>query len=161
VVVEPRVDRVLGKFSASLDELMTSGEALERRVVRSHLPSAVFEAAARLRTAIETEYAVLQAEAVTIDPTLARPFGTAQHNALAALRDMEKKLEGHQKRREATELAQIGRARAAVLPGGKAQERVLGVAGYLARYGPGFLHEVRDRIRAWYDSALVVPGSPS
>jgi uncharacterized protein YllA (UPF0747 family) len=74
---------------------------------------------------------------------------------------MEKKLEGHQQRREATELAQIGRARTAVLPGGKPQERVVGVAGYLAKYGPGFLHQVHERIRAWYDGALVVPGGPS
>ena len=42
----------------------------------------------------------------------------------------------HLKRRQETELGQLARARAAVFPNEKPQERVLTVAPFLARYGP-------------------------
>lgn len=80
---------------------------------------------------------------------------TQQRQILAKLADIEKKIESHLKKREATELAQIARARAAVLPGGRPQERTLTVAGWLARYGPGLLDEVRAAAGAWYATALA------
>ena len=54
----------------------------------------------------------------------------------------------HLKRRQETELGQLGRARTAVMPGGKPQERVLTVAPFLARYGPGLLAELTDAFEA-------------
>lgn len=154
VVVEPRVDRVLEKFGATLEELLQPGAALEARVVRSHLPAAMIEAGERLRDAIDAEYGALLTAAVAIDPTLERPVGASRQHALSGLAEIEKKIQGHLKKREAVELAQIARARQAVLPGGRPQERVLTVAGWLARYGPGFLHDVRGAAAAWYARAL-------
>ena len=72
----------------------------------------------------------------------------------AGTQDIEKKLVQHLKRRQETELGQIARARTAVLPGGKPQERVLTVAPFLARYGAGLLAELTDAIAAWYRRGL-------
>ncbi len=155
VLVEPRVDRVLEKFGAGLDELLAPGAALESRVVRSQLPGALVEAGRRLRLALETEYGAILTAAVAVDPTLERPVGAARHQAFSGLGDIEKKIETHLKRREATELAQIARARAAVLPGGRPQERMLTVAAWLARYGPGLLDDVRAAAGDWYAGALA------
>src|ERR1700724_3839542 len=47
----------------------------------------------------------------------------------------EKKLVQHLKRRQETELRQIAKARALVLPDNKPQERTLTIAPFLARYG--------------------------
>ena len=44
----------------------------------------------------------------------------------------------------ADELGQLARARAAVWPQGKPQERVLNAAPFLARYGPPLLEQVRE-----------------
>ena len=67
---------------------------------------------------------------------------------------MEKRLLQHLKRRQETELIQIARARTAVMPDGKPQERVYGVIGYLARYGPGVLDLVAESIAAGFATTL-------
>lgn len=161
VVVEPRVDRVLTKFEASLDELLAPGHALEARVVRAQVPVSVAEAAQRLRAAIEAAYDTIRPEAVNIDPTLERPVESARHQAMSGIADTEKKIQQHLRKREATELSQIARARTAVLPGNRPQERVLTVAGMLARHGTGFLDALRDTIAGWYRTALAGGEPPS
>ncbi|MFL5514598.1 MAG: bacillithiol biosynthesis BshC, partial [Gemmatimonadales bacterium] len=68
--------------------------------------------------------------------------------------EVEKKLVQHLKRRQETELGKLAKARAAVLPNQKPQERVLTVASFLARYGPGLLEELSAEIERWYTLAL-------
>lgn len=161
VLVEPRVDRVLDKFGATLEELLAPGHALEARVVRSQLPAPLLDAVARLRTALEAEYGVIQAAAVTVDPTLERPVSAAHQHAQSGLAEAEKKIQGHLKKREAVELAQIARAREAVYPGGRPQERVLCGVSWVARHGAGLLEAMRDEAAAWYRGALAAGGAGS
>jgi bacillithiol biosynthesis cysteine-adding enzyme BshC len=161
VLVEPRVDRVLEKFGIDLGELLEPSGALEARLVRSQLPGEALEALAAIRAAVEGGYGTLEQSASDIDPTLARPIQGARHQALAGTQEIEKKLVQHLKRRQETELGQIGRARTAVLPGGKPQERVLTVAPFLARYGPALVDDLRDAIEGWYAGALEGASTPS
>ena len=161
VLVERRVDRVLEKFGIELAELMEPPGALESRLVRSQLPGEAIEALEGLRSSVEEGYAVLERSATEIDPTLARPVQSARHHALSGTQEIEKKLVQHLKRRQETELGQIARARTAVLPGGKPQERVLTLAPFLARYGPALLGDLRDAIESWYAGALEGASTPS
>src|SRR5258705_341392 len=157
VIVEARVDRVLEKFGVQLTELFSPPGALEARLVRAQLPAEATEALDRLRRALDEGYTVLERAATEIDPTLARPTQTARQQALGGTQDIEKKLVQHLKRRQETELGQLARARTAIVPNGKPQERVLTVAPFLARYGPGLLPELLDAFRAWYRGALEAP----
>jgi bacillithiol synthase len=157
ILVEPRVDRVLDKFGVSLAELSAPPGVLEARLVRSQLPGEVVEALERLRTSLEEGYGVLERAASDIDPTLARPTQTARQQAIGGTQDIEKKLVQHLKRRQETELGQLARARTAVLPAGKPQERVLTVAPFLARYGNGLLAELTEGFESWYEAALEGP----
>jgi bacillithiol biosynthesis cysteine-adding enzyme BshC len=161
VLVEPRVTRVLEKFGVSLEELMQPPGPLEARLVRSQLPGELLDTLTTLRGAIEIHYQSIERGAVEIDPTLAKPIQGARHQALAGTHDVEKKLVQHLKKREETELAQLSRARTAVWPQGKPQERLLTVAPYLARYGPALLTELRNAIQAWYADALETAPSPA
>ncbi|HKT58958.1 MAG TPA: bacillithiol biosynthesis cysteine-adding enzyme BshC [Gemmatimonadales bacterium] len=154
VIVEPRVDRILEKFGLELADLFGPPGAAEARVVRSQLPAEVTQALERLRGSIEEGYGVLERSAVDIDPTLVRPTQAVRQQALSGTQDIEKKLVQHLKRRQETELGQLARARTAVLPGGKPQERVLTVAPFLARFGPGLLAELTDAFEQWYRGAL-------
>jgi len=154
LLVEPRVNRVLEKFGVALAELMQPPGPLEARLVRSHLPESVVSALAALRTAIEIGYGAIGRAAAEIDPTLEKPVQGVKNQALAGTQEVEKKLLHHLKKRHETELGQLARARTAVWPQGKPQERVLNVAPFLARYGPSLLGEERDIIRAWYAGAL-------
>jgi len=159
VIVEPRVDRLLEKFGLELADLAGPPGAVEARVVRSQLPAEVPQALERLRGSIEEGYAVLERAAADVDPTLVRPTQAVRQQALSGTQDIEKKLVQHLKRRQETELGQLARARTAVLPGGKPQERVLTVAPFLARYGPGLLTELTDAFEQWYRGALE--GAPA
>ncbi len=157
ILVEPRVDRVLEKFGISLDDLAAPPGALEARLVRSQLPPEVLDALQALRSGIETSYGAIGRIAADVDPTLERPVAGALQQALAGSLEVERKLVQHLKRRQETELSQISRARTAVLPGGKPQERVLTVAPFLARHGPDLLRALAAEIELWYSDALEGP----
>ena len=89
-----------------------------------------------------------------VDPTLERPASSARWQALHGLQELEKKLAQHARKRESIELAQVARARLSVRPEGKPQERVLSMAGFLARHGPELLSRFSEHIAAWYSAAL-------
>ncbi len=161
VLLEPRVERVLQKFQITLEDLLAPAGALEARLVRSHLPSEALEALASIRQTLERGYEAIGRSATEIDPTLARSVQGVQQQALAGTQDVEKKLVQHLKRRQETELGQIGRARNAVLPLNKPQERVLTVAPFLARYGPDLILNLTDEIERWYAAALEGASQPS
>jgi bacillithiol biosynthesis cysteine-adding enzyme BshC len=161
VLVEPRVDRVLEKFGIELPDLLEPTGALEARLVRSQLPGDAIAALEAIRAAVEEGYGAVERSASEIDPTLVRPVQGARHQALAGSQDIEKKLVQHLKRRQETELGQIARARTAVLPGGKPQERILTLVPFLARYGPALVDDLRDAIEAWYVGALEGASTPS
>jgi bacillithiol biosynthesis cysteine-adding enzyme BshC len=154
ILVEPRVDRVLEKFEAPLSELLEPGRRLESRVARDQLPGEATQALAALREAIGRHYDTLVRSAVSIDPTLERTIRRLQHQALAGAEDTERRLISHLKKREGTESQQIARARDAVLPLGRPQERVLTGSPWLARYGTGLLDELARAITAWYRAGL-------
>jgi bacillithiol synthase len=154
VLVEPRVDRVLEKFGIELEELLAPAGALESRLVRSQLPPDATGALESIRTAVEAAYEALERGAAEIDPTLVRPVQSARHQALSGAQDIEKKLVQHLRRRQETELSQIARARTAVQPGGKPQERLLTVAPFIARYGPALVTDLGEAIESWYAGAL-------
>jgi bacillithiol biosynthesis cysteine-adding enzyme BshC len=154
VLVEPRVDRVLEKFGIDLTDLLGPPGALESRLIRSQLPAETRVALERLREAIESGYGTIERGAAEIDPTLVRPVQGARNQALAGTQDVEKKLVQHLKRRQETELSQIARARTAVQPAGKPQERVLTVAPFIGRYGPALVTDLGEAIESWYAGAL-------
>jgi uncharacterized protein YllA (UPF0747 family) len=122
--------------------------------VRAQLPADAVEALASLRQALEREYETIGRSATEIDPTLVRSIQGVQQQALAGTQEVEKKLVQHLKRRQETELGQISRARSAVLPLNKPQERVLTLAPFLARYGPDLISQLSDEIERWYAGAL-------
>jgi bacillithiol synthase len=155
ILIEPRVDRVLEKFHAPLSELLEPGQRLEARVLRDQLPVEAIRALEGLREAIGTHYETLVESATAIDPTLERTIRRLQHQALGGAEDTERRLIGHLKKRQGTESQQIARAREAVLPQGKPQERVLTGTPWLGRYGAGLLEEVSAAIGEWCQAGLV------
>ena len=161
ILVEPRVDRILEKFGIELNDLMGPPGALESRLVRSQLPSEAVAALESLRAALESGYGALERSATEIDPTLVRPVQGARHQALSGTQDVEKKLVQHLKKRQETELGQIARARTAVQPGGKPQERGLTLAPFMARYGPALVTDLSEAIEGWYAGALEGASAPS
>jgi bacillithiol biosynthesis cysteine-adding enzyme BshC len=161
ILVEPRVDRILQKFGIELAELMEPAGAVESRLVRSQLPEETVRALRTLRDSLTAGYDALARSAAEIDPTLTRAIQGTKNQALAGLRDSEKKLVQHLKRRQEVELGQIAKARAAVLPDNQPQERVLTIAPFVARYGPALVGELAEAVETWYATALEGALDPS
>ncbi len=154
VLVEPRVDRVLAKFGMTVEELLSAPGAAEAKVVRDALSADLARALERVRQTIDREYKIILDGAMAIDPTLERPVLGAHHGAVTGLGEVERKLLQHLKRRREVELQQLARARTAVAPEGKPQERTLTIAPYLARYGRSVLDDVFASAHGWYARAL-------
>lgn len=160
IMVDARIDRVLEKYQATLEELMEPGQRLEARVVRDQLPPEARQALEALQTAIASGYEILARTAAAIDPTIVKPIRNLGNQAVSGTQDAEKKLVNHLKKRQAVETQQIGRARELVLPLGRPQERVHTLAPWLARYGPSLLLELEATIEGWYRAGLEALGSP-
>jgi uncharacterized protein YllA (UPF0747 family) len=161
LLVPSQVDRALSKFDATLDDLLTDDHALEARIARAHLPPEAVETLARVRETLNREYARLEEITAGIDPTMLEPVRKARRHGLSEAERLEQRLVQHQKARHDVELGQVSRARAVVQPRGKPQERVLGVAPFLARYGPAVLDGLSASIGQWYSAALVGDASRS
>jgi bacillithiol biosynthesis cysteine-adding enzyme BshC len=154
VVVEPFADRILAKFGLGIEELAIPGSGPERRVLREYLPPAVCQGLEALQARPGEFLDSLTPEALAIDPTLVGPITSARRQIDWAARDLERKLLGRLRAREGVEMDQIGRLRAALRPGGKPQERVLTVAPFLTRHGPGFLDAVFEAASRHHAAAL-------
>jgi bacillithiol synthase len=111
--------------------------------------------------AVSTIYDRIRPRVIDIDPNLERPVDRAKQHALSESERLENRVIRHLKRREEVELAQVQRARTAVLPAGKPQERVFCIVPYLARYGPGLLEDLGAAVSAWYSQALEAQPQPS
>jgi bacillithiol biosynthesis cysteine-adding enzyme BshC len=160
LAIESRVDRVLDKFQATMEELLAPGEQLEARVVRSALPANAAEALSALRTSISGGYEPVLQAAVAIDPTIERTIQNLRNQALGGVDDAEKRLVSHLKKRQSTETVQIRRARDTLLPLGQPQERVLSLAPWLGRHGTGVLSELLAVMEGWYTAGLeALPGT--
>lgn len=161
VVVERRVDRVLERYELALDELRAPVAELEARIVRGELAGEAELVLQRLREEARRSYDALARIGADIDPTLVPAMEGLGKRALQITERAERKLVQRLRRRHAETLAQLGRARTAVLPAGRPQERVVTIASFLGRYGESFLAEVDAAIREWYASALEGSAIPT
>jgi bacillithiol biosynthesis cysteine-adding enzyme BshC len=153
-LVEGKVAKVLEKFG--LDESDFLGRPVHElisSVVRDDVPPEVQEAVGRLRQAVQERYQAVYEAAEPIDPTLKGPIFHARNEAFKAISEVEKKIRHHVKLQEETELEQIEKAAANLVPLGKPQERVLNVHQYLARYGGELIPAILSRMEVELDGA--------
>ncbi|MEZ4456328.1 MAG: bacillithiol biosynthesis cysteine-adding enzyme BshC [Gemmatimonadales bacterium] len=161
LVLERRVTRTLEKLDFRLEELLGPAAPLEQRLLRRLAPADFEPAFAELRHALQAGFARTAAVAQEIDPTLKTPADRAGVAALNGVADLEKRLLQAQKRRQGELIDQLGRARDAVLPGNQPQERVIGPAALLGRYGFDLLTDLAGHIDHWFAAALEAGQAPA
>src|SRR2546425_1833425 len=152
VIVESRVEKLMERYGLGLEALDGKPGELEARLLREALPPATVEALAGLRRELAERYERLGRDVAAIDPTLERSVQSARNAALAGTQEIEKKLVASLKRENETMIRRIVRARAAVYPRGQPQERVLTLASFLIRYGPGLLDALEREVARWADA---------
>ena len=153
VIVESRVDKVLERHRLSPSDFDGPPGSLEAEIARSDLPPEVATAFTDLRRELESRYAEIGGAVQRIDPTLERTVQSARNAALGGAQEIEKKLVASLKRAQGTLVSQLARARAALAPNGKPQERVLTAASFLARYGFSLLDAIDAEVARWARSS--------
>ena len=148
-ILESRVAKVLERHGLTADDFQGPPGVLEARIARAAVPAEVTDTLTRLRTELDLHYGRLATEIARLDPTLERTVQSARNAALAGTHEIEKKLVASLKRADETLTGQVARARAALAPEGKPQERVLTMATFLARYGPGLLEAIEAEVARW------------
>ena len=148
-IIEARVEKVLTKHGLTPADFDGTPGALEARLAQAALPPDLAASLQELREDVQARYARISGEVQQLDPTLERTVESARNQALAGTNEIEKKLVASLKRSQGTVLGQLARARAALAPGGKPQERVLTVASFLARYSGSLLDEIDAEVARW------------
>ncbi len=149
LIIEARIDKILQKHGLTPADFAGPPGVLEARFAQADLPPELAASLQELRSDVEARYARISGAVMQLDPTLERTVQSARNAALAGTNEIEKKLVASLKRTQGTLLSQLARARAALAPGGKPQERVLTVASFLARYGSPVLDEIDAEVARW------------
>jgi len=153
ILIETRVEKVLKKHGLKPEDFSEPPGALEARLARADMPAELAEALEQLRDDVASRFQRVSGEVQQIDPTLERTVESARNAALASANEIEKKLVASLKRSQGTVASQLARARSALAPNGKPQERVLTLASFLARYGNSLLTEIETEVSRWAGEA--------
>jgi bacillithiol biosynthesis cysteine-adding enzyme BshC len=146
-IVEGKIQKVLDKFSLSVDDVRQPLDQLTSRVMRDALPDEVTDTIARLRENIGDSYDELVRATESIDPTLRGPLENTRNISQKSLVDIEKKIVSHLKKKNEIGVEQLRKASVNLFPNGAPQERVINGLTYLARYGTEMLDTMLGRIK--------------
>lgn len=160
LIVEPYVDRILGRYELAIDELRDRHEVVRRLVVQ-RMPSGVTKALADMRETTHRAVDALRA-ALADDrrPVVdKRVVDGAEGQLMHRVDRLERRVLAAAKRREVEIVEHVDAAHAALYPLGDPQERVLNVLPMLAREGPRLLDAMRRAARSHADSLVEVPNA--
>ena len=149
IIIEARVEKVLNKHGLTPADFNSQPGTLETRIAKAELPPELAESLKALRDDVESRFARITGEVQQLDPTLERTVQSARNAALAGTNEIEKKLVASLKRTQGTLVSQLARARAALMPDGKPQERVLSIVSFLARYSEALLDQIDAEVARW------------
>lgn len=149
LLLDSRVEKVLERHGLTPDDFAGPPGALEARIARDAVPPEIADTLVRLRAELDLHYERLGTEVARVDPTLERTVQSARNAALGGTHEVEKKLVASLRRANDTLTGQLARARAALAPEGKPQERVLTAASFLVRYGPALIDAIEAEVARW------------
>jgi bacillithiol biosynthesis cysteine-adding enzyme BshC len=131
--------RFLARYQLPLEALQKQDESALNRLLESQLPPEVEESLKDGEAAIGQAMQRVIEALPALDPTLAGAARTTLGKMEHDLRGLHNKVIQAAKRRDDTLRRQFTRAQAQVFPLGHPQERTLGVAFFLNRYGPALV----------------------
>lgn len=142
VLVEPRIDRLLEKLDLDVATVEREGKGIEYDWILRTRPPAVRDGLAALERDLTEGFERL-ASAVDRDmPGLKSAVAKAEHRAGQALEELGRTVDARVRERESIALAQAGRIRAHLVPGGRPQERTVAAAQFLARHGRALVNDL-------------------
>ena len=134
-VVEPSVDRRLGRLGMVLDDIRKPHEA-ERRLGDRAMPSTLRESLDALREFLARRMGGIAAATAAADQLVPeRVVEGARHQMLHRVDRLERRLRAAARARHVDAVHDLAAVRAAIMPEGQRQERRLNAVPMLARHG--------------------------
>lgn len=155
-VLEAGPARALEAEGLAFQDLEGDPDARLAQWARESSPG-VQAAFARARAAIETEMGAVEDALGAVDPTLRAAADSAKGRALHQIEGLEEKATRALKKRDQGRADRLRRTRDALFPGGKLQERVLGLVGLVARHGEAGLDALADQLDPFAKGHQVIP----
>jgi bacillithiol biosynthesis cysteine-adding enzyme BshC len=154
-LVEPAQARAMDAKGLTLEMLREDPERILARWARQSYPE-VEAAFAKARQAVEGALHEIEGVVAAVDPTLRGAAEGARGRALFPLDALHEKTTRALKKREQMRTEWLRRTRDALFPGGEPQERVLGMAGLLARHGVAIIDEIANKMDIWARGPQVI-----
>jgi bacillithiol biosynthesis cysteine-adding enzyme BshC len=143
-IVEERLERILTKFSTNAEDILSNAIGQNTALFDALIDSAL---SAKFESAISDVDISLEAlrEAVSkADQTLDAALTGLKGKVLTTIRDFQNKTLAAERKRHATEKAQLDKLLAALIPSGELQERELNLVYFLNKYGPNFIKSLKQ-----------------
>jgi uncharacterized protein YllA (UPF0747 family) len=142
-VVEPSIDRRLGRLGMVLDDVRSPHDA-ERKIGDRAMPATIREALEQVRTDLAERFRVLEAESAALEHLVPeRVIEGARHQMLHRVDRLERRLRAASRARATEAVQDIASVRASLMPDNQRQERRLNPVPMLARHGDLLLAQLK------------------
>jgi bacillithiol synthase len=138
--------RFLDKHGLQLQALRKQDEAVLNALLEAQLPPEVEQALGDADAALHDRLRALRDALPALDPTLVGAVDATASRVEHELRGLRTKVIHAAKRRHDTLRRQFTRAQHLAFPGGHPQERTVGLAWFMNRYGPGLVPRLYESL---------------
>ncbi len=142
-IVEPNIDRRLGRLGMVLDDIRTPHDA-ERRLGDRAVPAEIRAGLEGVREDLARRLAALREASAALDHLVPeRVIEGARHQLLHRVDRLERRLRAAARARQVEAVQDLAAVRAALMPEGQRQERRLNPVPMLARHGDLLLAQLK------------------
>lgn len=146
-LLDAPASRFLQRYNVPLPSLRAQDEHALNTLLESQLPAAVDQALNDVESSLHDRLGSLRAVVPQVDPTLDGAVQSMASRLEHELRTLRSKVIHASKRRNETLRRQFVRTQQLTFPDGHPQERTVGVAWFMNRYGPALVPRLYDVLR--------------
>jgi bacillithiol synthase len=149
---------LLDELGLELDSCYCLPQDFANRAVSSSRPEDLDAALAKYRAVLGSADRDLEMQALAFDPSLAETFATLRSNLERHVERLEKKVTSALKQRHEALLRRAALVQTQAYPQQSPQERVLGFAGFIPRYGAGLIYSLMEQLEApsWEHRVVIL-----
>jgi bacillithiol biosynthesis cysteine-adding enzyme BshC len=146
-LVDAKAQRLLERYRMALPDLFQGPEKLRAALAMRMLPSDLQARFSDAKTALESALSAIREALARLDPTLVDAASNAEEKMKYQLTQLEARAARAEVQRNEVITRHADALSSSLYPNKELQEREIGGASFLARYGQGLLKSLHDAIR--------------